>query len=145
MRFERAAILWRLGLLLPEALAEAALRELQDGPYSFALVELGTEHDLGFQTIAKLIETAAREIGVALPTQIQAIHLLACEIAHEIVSGQADPLSGAERLAKLYFAGLDTDDPVEALAFFSGCDEHVIASGIVEEAGALLAKWKTRP
>jgi len=141
MRFERAAILWRLGLLQPETLAKAALRELEDGPHSFALVELGTERDLGVHEITRLVERAAQEIGVTLPTQTEAIRKIACEIAREIVAGETTPHSSAKRLAKLYYAARDPDQRLDALLFFTGCDECVLPAEIVKDAKALLAKW----
>lgn len=120
MKPEEYAALYKLEMLGGEELPRIAMKWIEDGVESQALIELAWERSPTLGDAAPLFEAGLRDIGVAVPDKPRALLLLANIYCKQILSGAISPFSGANNIWQRVC--MDDDAPEIAYEFVTYAD-----------------------
>jgi hypothetical protein len=132
--FDAAVGAWRLEERPVEQLPDAAVQALVDGCDTAALARLAGMQGQGWSEIEPVLRQVFEERERELPSQDEAVKLVADAVLRQVVAGDVDPREALERLRKLKWKAVDRP-AFEDLLVFDGllCDWELVEKKIVPE------------
>lgn len=130
--FDTAVGAWRLGERSAEQLPDAAVQALVDGCDTAALARLAGMQDRGWSEVEPVLRRVFEERERDLPSQDEAVKLVAGGVLRHIVAGDTDPREALEHLRKLKWKAVDRP-AFEDLLVFEGllCEWELVEQKVV--------------
>ena len=108
MKPEVAISLYKLDNLSSESIVDLANEWLKEGIFTESLSEIIFEKKPSMSTVGPLFESALKEIGIDIPTKIEAAKVALKDTIQRMVSGETDLMEGANFIyLKIYLKIID--------------------------------------
>lgn len=98
MKPEEAISQYKLGKLSSDAIVSLANSWLNQGIYTDSLNCIFMENNPSMADVGPLFESAIRELGIEIPSRVEAAKFAAKDIIQKMVSGEIDLMTGANFL-----------------------------------------------
>lgn len=98
MRPEIAIAHYMLGKLSSERIVQLANTWLEEGLYTDSINLMAMEHAPVMSDVGPMLEKTIIELGLPIPTKVQAARIAARDIVEQMVSGTVDLMEGANFL-----------------------------------------------
>jgi hypothetical protein len=105
--FDVAVGRWRLGEVIAERLPSAAMEALEAGCDAPSLAQLAAMGGARWSEIEPLVARVLDERGLPAPSEMEALKLVADDVARRMVAGEVAPEAATTRLRRLSMKALD--------------------------------------